>query len=101
MRSVFSILLVGVIALAMNPSRANGDRSKTALAPTAALDYEFFKWRVEPIFLAKRPGHARCIDCHTANPIFPLQPLPAGGVWSDGDSRKNFEAASRITIPAA
>ena len=29
-----------------------------------ALDFEFFKTRVQPIFLAERPGHARCIACH-------------------------------------
>ena len=26
-----------------------------------SLDYEFFKTKIQPIFLAKRPGHARCI----------------------------------------
>ena len=31
-------------------------------APT--LDYEFFKTRVEPIFLKKREGHTRCYVCH-------------------------------------
>jgi hypothetical protein len=29
-----------------------------------ALDYQFFKERVQPILLKKRPGHARCIACH-------------------------------------
>ena len=29
-----------------------------------SLDYEFFKTKVQPIFLNKRPGHARCIACH-------------------------------------
>src|SRR5262249_51919689 len=31
-------------------------------APT--LDYEFFKNRVQPIFLQKREGHPRCYICH-------------------------------------
>ena len=26
-----------------------------------ALDYHFFKERVQPILLKKRPGHARCV----------------------------------------
>ena len=31
---------------------------------TPTLDYEFFKTRVEPIFLKKREGHTRCYVCH-------------------------------------
>jgi YVTN family beta-propeller protein len=81
------MLVASLIAFAPQLSRAQGP-----------LDYEFFKTRVEPIFLAKRPGHARCIDCHTANPLFRLQRLPPGGAWSEEDSRKNFEAAARITL---
>ena len=40
---------------------------ETASAFTAeqSLDYDFFKSRVEPIFLKKRPGHARCYVCHS------------------------------------
>ena len=30
----------------------------------ANLDYEFFKAKVEPIFLMKRPGHSPCVVCH-------------------------------------
>ena len=32
-----------------------------------SLDYTFFKERVQPIFLQKRPGHARCVTCHIAS----------------------------------
>ena len=32
-----------------------------------SLDYEFFKTKVQPIFLTKRDGHARCVACHTVN----------------------------------
>src|SRR5258708_7933464 len=39
------------------------------LAPLAAraqaLDYEFFKTRVQPVFLNKVPGHTRCVVCHS------------------------------------
>ena len=35
-------------------------------APSAAsLDFEFFKTRIQPIFTAKRPAHARCVSCHS------------------------------------
>ena len=38
--------------------------SAQAPAPSTSLDYEYFKTRVQPIFLAERAGHARCIACH-------------------------------------
>ena len=44
---------------------ADAQSARPVSAAAAPLDYEFFKVRVQPIFLAKRPGHARCISCHT------------------------------------
>jgi hypothetical protein len=39
--------------------------ARGAQAPAAqTVDFEFFKTRVEPIFLKKRPTHARCYVCH-------------------------------------
>ena len=70
-------------------------------SPPAAstLDFEFFKTRVQPIFLAKRPGHARCITCHaTGQPR--LVALPEGATaWNDEQSRQNFEAWQRVVVP--
>src|SRR5437660_9396261 len=64
-----------------------------------ALDYEFFKTRVEPIFLAERPGHARCIACHGSGTTLRLQPLAAGRTaWSEEESKKNFEAVRRVVV---
>ena len=63
------------------------------------LDYEYFKTKVEPIFLAKRTGHARCIACHVVptGAVFQLQPLsPGQSTWTDEQSRKNFQAVSNI-----
>ncbi len=34
------------------------------LAAAPALDFQFYKAKVEPIFLQKRPGHTRCYVCH-------------------------------------
>src|SRR5262249_41225489 len=40
----------------------------------------------------KRPGHARCVSCHSTGTTMRLQPLPPGSAtWSDEDSRKNFD----------
>jgi len=44
------------------------------------LDYETFKTKVEPIFLMKRTGHARCVVCHAeSNNAFRLQRLGVDG----------------------
>ena len=79
-----------------------------ALAPQAAarpaasssLDFEFFRTRVQPIFLAKRSGNARCYVCHSAGTGFRLQRLSAGaGSWDEEQSRKNFAAVQRLVAP--
>ena len=42
-----------------------------------ALDYEYFKKNVQPVFVKKRVGHAKCTSCHdgAGSPVFALQPL--------------------------
>src|SRR6201997_5503269 len=65
----------------------------------APLDYAFFRDRVQPIFLAKRAGHARCIACHE-NGTPRLQELsPGASTWNEEQSRKNFEAWQRVVAP--
>ena len=75
----------------------------TASAADVALDYEFFKARVEPIFLKKRPEHVRCYVCHSeSNNAFKLQHLSPGNTfWTEEQSRKNFEYASNLVVPGA
>src|SRR5216684_2137718 len=70
----------------------------TAVSPAAALDYDYFKAKVQPIFLTKRPGHARCVMCHAeANNMLKLQKLPEGqAAWTEEQTRKNFETVSKI-----
>jgi hypothetical protein len=68
-------------------------------APT--LDYDFFKGRVEPIFLQKRDGHTRCYVCHAeSNNAFRLERLsPGASTWSEEQSRRNFAMASILVNP--
>ena len=74
-------------------------QATSTTAPTSSLSYEFFRDRVQPIFLAKRPGHARCIECHD-NGSPRLQELsPGASTWNEEQSRKNFEAWSRVVVP--
>ena len=77
---------------------------QTPAAPpaTAALDYDFYKARVQPLFLEKREGHARCVTCHGGSTTLRLQRLPEGATnWSEEQSRQNFEAAMAMVVPGS
>jgi hypothetical protein len=91
-----AVPLVIVLALV-----ARQTPTTTAVPATPALDYEFFKARVQPIFLAKRPGHARCYVCHRGSGATSyLQMLSPGAVtWNEEQSRKNFDAIRRYVVP--
>lgn len=75
----------------------------SSTAAPAALSYDYFKAKVQPIFLAKRPARARCVVCHSRagnNSAFRLQPLAAGSAyWTEGESRKNFESTKILVVP--
>ena len=61
-------------------------------ASSSSLDFEYFKTKVQPILLAKRDGHARCVSCHTSGTPMRFQPLsPGAAMWNEEESRKNFE----------
>jgi hypothetical protein len=67
-------------------------------AADTTLDYDYFKAKVQPIFLTKRPTHARCVMCHGgANNMLHLEELPEGqATWTEEQTRKNFETVSKI-----
>ena len=65
----------------------------------STLDYDYFKANVQPLLTEKRPGHARCITCHSTGTAFRLIRLPQGrAAYTEEESRKNFEAASRMVL---
>ena len=80
-----------------------GQQPASSSTAPASLRYEFFKAKVQPVFLAKRPGRARCLTCHSRagnNSAFRLQPLaPGSTTWSEEESRKNFEASKILVVP--
>ena len=88
-----------IVAAAAGVAAACALLDASRAAPT--LDYDFFKARVEPVFLEKRAGHTRCVVCHAeSNNAFRLEPLTQGATaWSDAQSRKNFEMASKLVNP--
>lgn len=73
-------------------------------APPAspALDYEFYKARVQPLFLEKRTEHARCVTCHAGSATLRLERLTAGAeTWNEEQTLKNFEAAKAMVVPGS
>ena len=85
--------------LALLTVGAFGQQPAAPARPT--LDYEYFKTKVQPIFLKKREGHARCIACHGQGTPMRLQPLdPGAKTWTDEESRQNFDAVRRVAVVA-
>ncbi len=72
-----------------------------SFAAAQSLDFATFQSKIEPIFLKKRPGHARCVACHVdAATAFRLQPLDEGAkAWTEAESRKNFAVVSKLVVP--
>ena len=72
------------------------------LVAAQSLDYATYKAKVEPIFLKKREGHARCVVCHAgAGNAFHLQPLaPGATTWTEEQSKQNFETVSKLVFAA-
>jgi hypothetical protein len=87
-----------IAAKSVGAARAQG-ASDHAGGPTAA--FEFFKTRVEPIFVKKRGDHARCYACHSQNnSAFHLQRLSPGRTsWTEAQSRLNIESVSKLIVP--
>ena len=97
--SCYMVAAACFLAAAGSPMPA-GSQPASSAAP-AALNYEFFKTKVEPVFLTHRPGHTRCVACHTLNNApFHLVPLtPGSASWDETQSRQNFELVQRVAAP--
>jgi len=70
-------------------------------AAADALDFQFFKAKVQPIFLKQRLGHARCYGCHIlGNKNFHLETLlPGESTWTEEQSQRNFQNAVQQVVP--
>jgi YVTN family beta-propeller protein len=89
---------------AVQPPRfTSAEQSKEAASASSKeiFDFDFFKSKVEPIFLKERPGHARCYACHSdPNRIFHLERLSEGGTeWTEEQSRRNFQTVTKLVAP--
>ena len=101
--AAFFVVVVAAFTAAQFASAAPAGQLRSA--STQSLDFEFFKTRVEPIFLEKRwPDHARCYICHEVSrhgggPLS-LERLPGGASsWTEEQSRTNFQTVSKLVTP--
>ena len=95
------MVIVACLFLAAAGSLRQAGSQPASTAASASLDYEFFKAKVQPVFLAKRPGHARCVVCHTFNnaPFKLVSLSPGSTTWNEEQSRRNFELVQRVAMP--
>ena len=95
-----SVVLSLILALGLLGQRGTPPPNPNAAPGVSPFNYDVFKSKIQPIFLAKRPGHARCISCHSAGTGFRLQPLdPGKTAWTEDETLKNFEAIQRVAAP--
>src|SRR5262245_3722067 len=94
-------LLVLVAALLTQHPATVALRAQAPGSPAAStLDFEFFRTKVQPIFLARREGHTRCVSCHSKGTPMRLQELsPGATTWTEGQSRKNFQVVQARVVP--
>jgi hypothetical protein len=88
-----------VVALASLAAAPTASSAPTQDAPAVSLDFEFFKTRVQPIFLKQRsPDHARCYACHASGtgPQYLVKMSPGSSSWNEAQSRSNFENVSKL-----
>jgi hypothetical protein len=88
-------------ALSREAVGQGSNQTASSSAATPLLNYEFFKAKVQPIFLATRPGHARCVVCHSVNnaPFHLVSLSPESSTWDEAQSRQNFELVQRVVVP--
>ena len=72
-----------------------------AASQTAALDFEYFRSEVQPVFLQRKEGFTRCVVCHAGEGrVGFLEELSQGATtWDEAQSRSNFESVSRLVTP--
>jgi hypothetical protein len=81
-------------------STLRGQETATAATGPRGLDFQAFRTKIEPIFLARRGDHARCYACHSQGTPLRLQEMSPGATsWTEDQSRKNFAAMQRVVVP--
>jgi hypothetical protein len=101
MSIVLSVLIGLLVQQSASPLAAPVAQQTATSGSNPALDFEFFRTKVQPVFLEKRTGYTRCVVCHAGEGgnAF-LTPLPPGATtWNEEQSRSNFQRVSRLVVP--
>jgi hypothetical protein len=90
-----------VIAACLVVAAGGTVRQAAGQAASPTLDYQFFKDKVQPVFLHKREGHSRCVACHTLNnaPLHLVPLSPGAATWNEEQSRQNFQLVQKVAQP--
>ena len=99
--AVLGLLLVaGRISAQQPPVPSRPPSTPSLPSPPSSLDFQIYRDRVQPVFLDKRKGFARCYVCHSQGTPFRLQRLSAGKTtWNEEETKKNFDAIQRLIAP--
>ena len=64
-----------------------------------AIDFEFFRACVQPVFANPREGHIRCSNCHASGLIGFAPVAENGKSWSDQEAQRAFSTILRLVLP--
>jgi hypothetical protein len=93
------LLIATAILLAVSGHVTLQGQATPAAGPRG-LDFQTFRTKIEPIFVAKRGEHARCYACHAQGTPLRLQEMSPGATsWTEEQSRANFAAMQRVVVP--
>src|SRR5258708_4372424 len=99
MRVVFLLLLEAAL-LTLPPATTKLLAQEPSSRAESLLDYEYFKTKVQPIFLAKREGQRGCVACHSKGTPMRLEALsPGATTWTEEQSRRNFQIVRTKVVP--
>ena len=98
-----TLVLFCVQAMFWSTAPAAGAQGAGSGRTLVELDFDLYRETVEPILLARRPGNARCLVCHSrggGNAY--LEPLsPGRDSYDEEQSLRNFERVQRLVVPGA
>ncbi len=100
-RATLLVFFAALMSSLYSGAKGLGTAALLGSTQTAGLSFEFFKTKVEPIFLKNRIEHARCYGCHIlSNRIFHLERLSPGSAdWTGEQSQRNFQSALELVVP--
>jgi cytochrome c553 len=101
--SIRHTVVVVALAVAAHALTVAAQQAASSAPAPSGLDYEVFKTQIQPMFIKKREGLVRCVQCHGrgngTGGLLIIPPAEGTTTWTEEQSRKNFDAASRLVAP--